>query len=485
MGVEFSVSFSDPGQKYLDYYDDVSATILAAGEIWADYIDSEALLEVNVNFDDPKATADTASATSVFLGTIGGIDLFQQGAAAELSTGIDPNGAAPDILISINASYLEHELWFDPTPFDRSDPVPADKTDAVSTWLHEIGHALGFLGWRNVSTGVLPGNFMSTFDQYVLQSQGNFYFTGVNAVSAYGENVPLTSNNLFHYGNQSGPGTDLVDDGLMNGVTFHRGNHYTISSLDLAILDDTGVPIVDVFGSPGDDLLVGSNDPQSMRSYAGSDLVVGHDGGDRIKTGPGSDYADAGSGNDVLLGEAGRDWLRGGDGDDLIVGDEDYDFVIEFDGDADFADGGNGNDTLWGDAAADVLIGAAGNDTLYGGDGADWLSGDDFVGHASGADTLYGDNGADIIFGGNGNDLMVGGADADTVFGGTGADTLVVASADGATLDVFIDFVGGIDRIDLVGLSVIAGLGNSLVTLNNGAQISAVDGYLWQASDFI
>src|SRR5438876_338634 len=81
---------------------------------------------------------------------------------------------------------------------------------STSVMLHELGHARGFNGWRDLSNGSLPGNYMSTFDRYVSFNGSEFYFNGPAAVAAHGGPVPLTYGNIFHVGNAagSGPGQD-------------------------------------------------------------------------------------------------------------------------------------------------------------------------------------------------------------------------------------------------------------------------------------
>ena len=68
---------------------------------------------------------------------------------------------------------------------------------------------------------------------------------------------------------------------------------------------------------------------------------------------------------------------------------------------------------------------------------------------------LKGARGADALFGDAGADLLHGGEGADTLTGGSGADVFQfkLADVDGAT-DNILDFVGGLDVIDLGALGV-------------------------------
>ena len=117
---------------------------------------------------------------------------------------------APDLQINFGIDgYLQNELWFDPDPVGRSVAVPINQTDARSVVLHELGHALGFNGWRDGSTGALPGSYQSTFDAYsqlAASPAGTvLQFTGPQAMAVYGGGVPLTFGNYSHVGNNVPP----------------------------------------------------------------------------------------------------------------------------------------------------------------------------------------------------------------------------------------------------------------------------------------
>ncbi|MFM7714489.1 MAG: hypothetical protein ACKO7A_17815, partial [Microcystis sp.] len=226
------------------YYAAIESSIQASGSFWDNYIGGvNANLEVVVNFNNNIPTATGRSVTSSFVRNNGTFNIFEQGAAAEIKTGIDPNQNEPDIEINLSPNYLINTLWFDSNPFTREGIVPNNKIDAVSVFMHELGHAFAFNGWMNPTTGTMPGNYQSTFDEKTYFDGTNFFFTGSQAVSIYGSPVPLTYGNISHLGNNSPrPGSDLISD-LMNGVVYYYGQKYYISPLDVAILADTGVPV--------------------------------------------------------------------------------------------------------------------------------------------------------------------------------------------------------------------------------------------------
>ncbi|WP_272481070.1 Calx-beta domain-containing protein, partial [Microcystis aeruginosa] len=242
--LHFNITINDPLNTYSTYYAAIKSSIQASGSFWDNYIGGvNANLEVVVNFNNNIPTATGRSVTSSFVRNNGTFNIFEQGAAAEIKTGIDPNQNEPDIEINLSPNYLINTLWFDSNPFTREGIVPNNKIDAVSVFMHELGHAFAFNGWMNPTTGTMPGNYQSIFDEKTYFDGTNFFFTGSQAVSIYGSSVPLTYGNISHLGNNSPrPGSDLISD-LMNGVVYYYGQKYYISPLDVAILADTGVPV--------------------------------------------------------------------------------------------------------------------------------------------------------------------------------------------------------------------------------------------------
>lgn len=255
--IEFS--FNDPSAQYSAYYADIQRVAAAAGNSWLDhFLDSAAPLSLGVQINFASiATATGRSAASAYLGdTVSGQRLFAQGAAYEINTGIDSNGAAMDIELTLGVDgYLQNELWFDPNPSLRAAPVPSNQTDAYSVLQHEFGHALGFNGWRDSTTGALPGDYLSTFDALITvhtSPSGTtvLHFNGAQSMASYGGPVPLTLDNYGHFGNWASTlGADLVPD-LMNGLGLQRGARYAISALDLHVMRDLGLSSVSVSAVP-------------------------------------------------------------------------------------------------------------------------------------------------------------------------------------------------------------------------------------------
>jgi FG-GAP-like repeat len=238
----FNVTFKDPTRTYANYYEAIQSNIVAAGLNWNKYIHGSGNLDINVDFALTGTSVATGGSSFVFSDS-GNALILQSVASEKLSTGIDQNGAEADVSISINPAFLSgsQAIWFDPDPLTRTTPIPIYKTDAVSVFTHELGHALGFIGFKNEINGTLPANYQSAFDQKTSFDGTNFFFTGTRATAVYGGSVPLTFGSISHLGNDAPrPGSNLLTD-MMAPIAI-LGRNY-ISKLDLAILADCGLPI--------------------------------------------------------------------------------------------------------------------------------------------------------------------------------------------------------------------------------------------------
>jgi Ca2+-binding RTX toxin-like protein len=190
--------------------------------------------------------------------------------------------------------------------------------------------------------------------------------------------------------------------------------------------------------------------------FTGNELgqsIYANDGANWLNGGGGSDYLVGLGGNDFLNGGTGMDYLRGGAGDDLYLVDSLGDVVFENGGEGDDRVASSSNYILaagvevetMGTANADSMatLHLTGNEfgqSIYGSAGVNWLSG------GGGADYLVGLGGDDILWGGGGDDNLAGGAGSDifTFLYGEGVDTI-------------LDFVSGVDKINLGNLYLDAG----------------------------
>lgn len=223
----------------------IASNVAAALDLWTRHLAGGAAIEVEIELTDHVALAGGHSLTSGFVHHDGDREVYEQGVAYEIRTGMDPNGAAADLRIQLNSDYVANELWFDPKPKQRGTIVPVDRTDAVSLFAHELGHAIAFNGWWDEPQDRMPLDYGSTWDLNTYYDGSMLYFTGAAAMELYGGWVPVTAGNNWHIGNAAGAGSDLLGD-LMSGVSLYRGTRYEVSALDLAMLTDMGVTMATV-----------------------------------------------------------------------------------------------------------------------------------------------------------------------------------------------------------------------------------------------
>ena len=77
----------------------------------------------------------------------------------------------------------------------------------------------------------------------------------------------------------------------------------------------------DVFGSPGNDSLLGDGQNNLLVGGDGDDIIDGRGGNDSLFGQAGNDILTGGFGNDLLVGGSGADQLFGSAGSDLLIAD--------------------------------------------------------------------------------------------------------------------------------------------------------------------
>ena len=228
-----TLSFNDPGGTLAPFQAAISQSVNAAWNLWAVHFTRTAPIELEINMI-PSAPTILASARSLVTQSTNeffqGKRILQVGAAFELATGTDPNGAAPDAEISLGSDLSRFVF--------RSainEPIPQNKFDAISVFAHEIGHILGF----SASTSLL-GGFVGSFERYITGTT-NPAFTGPNAVAANaGLSILLDPNSTSH----------LADTTDLMSASISTGQEKLVEPLHIAILQDVGVPI-SVLGAGG------------------------------------------------------------------------------------------------------------------------------------------------------------------------------------------------------------------------------------------
>jgi len=220
--------------------------IKAAGDLWSQYINGTGHIEILVKVlkDNNGRTSAASKYSSLYLKR-GKKRIFEQSVAYEIRTGNDKNGGTVDMVIQIDKDAL-NRLWLDPKPRTRSEPLPRDRTDAITVFMHEFGHALGFSGWLDTRAQYSKlGSDFSTFDRHIIFINNIPYFSGELSTKLYGQPIPLTthSNNYTHVGDDISNKHTALKSSIMNGITFKKGQRYFITNLDLAILNDIGIAL--------------------------------------------------------------------------------------------------------------------------------------------------------------------------------------------------------------------------------------------------
>ena len=429
--VTYTSTIVDPGGNNSDFYTNVKRMVDAAGADWAQYFDSNASIQIEIRFEDATSQNFIAKAGSVALEqvrTSSGNTVYEVGVAHEIRTGFDPNGGVADGIVTFNTAFLD-DLFFDPDTNTRVAPIPANKIDAYSVVLHEIGHMNGFAPLKANGTAAIVNNQLTTYDEFVnLLGPNNIRFTGPKATEIYGQAVPLNTNSIAHYGNASGAGQDL-DNKLMS-ASIGDQERQAIEDLDLAILFDIGLPIIFTGGQAPPPVVpptldVGGTEKSDIIEviYTGNSFIVSVTNKTKVS------QTDPFTGETILVDKyvttryppfdaAGftEVIIRGKGGDDKIVVNNSMISCHIL--------GGDGNDTIFGGDGDDTIEGGAGRDRLYGNNGADRLSGE------LGIDQLYGGLGRDRLFGGSDGDYLDGGGDNDTTMGSAGNDTIIGGNGD-------------------------------------------------------
>ncbi len=347
------------------------------------------------------------------------------------------------------------DIYIDPDTILTRKGKPSDF--AFTTFLHEIGHALGIYAPKgynpenddpvnSLQTSVLSGR---------TQPQNN-HNTDEHVTRA----IPMTPqaadilavHKLYGAPDPVNPGDTVY--GVNTNPDGHLGRVLATMTSDspdrlpvtFTILDNGGEDTIDFSSDRGDQRvnlnpewasdvyisrgnMIIARDTLIENYIAGSsnDLVIGNDADNTLEGRDGNDTLEGGPGADTLNGGPGKDTasyesspagvlVRLHDARAVKSGDAEGDTLI----DIERLTGSAYNDTLAGDGGDNILKGGDGDDALYGGP-------------AGGYDELYGGNGDDRLFGGKDNDRLYGGEGNDVLRGGPGEDAL---HADGNAMDV-------------------------------------------------
>ena len=327
---------------------------------------------------------------------------------------------------------------------------------SFTTFVHEIGHALGldhphdgaiFPGVASESSlgsfGLNQGIFtvMSYNDGYQakgyspsyaygwMSTPGAFDIAAIQAV--YGANTSThVGDDVYRIPllNQAGTAYScLWDAGGVDTLSAEGASiACTIDLREASLLNEVGGG---GWLSSGSGIYGGftiAHDARIENAIGGEadDIVTGNGLANRILGGGGNDKLSGQLGEDQLYGGAGADTIDGGDGNDILEGGAG----------ADHLDGGAGGDTAsYASASAAVTLDFTTNQHTGDALGDTFFLVERFALTALG-DHYVGGQPADVVFGGGGDDRLEGGGGADWLDGGSGADLLIGGTGD----DVFV-----------------------------------------------
>ena len=327
---------------------------------------------------------------------------------------------------------------------------------SFTTFVHEIGHALGLdhphdgASFPGVTSESSLGSFGLNQSIFTVMSYNDGYLTkGYSPSYAYGwMSTPgafdiAAIQALYGAKTSAHAGDDVYRIPLLNqaGTSYSclwdAGGVDTLSAEGASIactIDLREASLLNEVGgggllSSGSGIYGGftiAHDAKIENAIGGEadDIVIGNGLANKIL---------GGGGNDKLSGELGDDQLYGGAGADIIDGGDGNDF-LEGGAGADYLDGGAGEDTAsYAAASAAVTLDFTTNQHTGDAQGDTFFLVERFTLSAF-ADQYVGNQAVDIVFGGAGDDRLEGGGGSDWLDGGAGLDVLVGGGND----DVYV-----------------------------------------------
>lgn len=225
------IRFSDTSGVMGQYQSQIEAAIQAAWAEWDQYLLGHKDARIEINVVSMNSTTDLALGKSVDATTIdetfNGKKVVQNLVGYELLHGADENGSSYDGQITLSTYYLNQPGYYD---FATDGTVANGKFSFQMVMTHEIGHMLGFSALLTSST------YTTTYQTQVTAQNA---FLGAYSSAVYGGAIPLDQD-VVHLSESA------FNDYLMSPEP-ERGQDSTISTLELAMAKDIGLPVLDLW----------------------------------------------------------------------------------------------------------------------------------------------------------------------------------------------------------------------------------------------
>src|SRR3954468_24991754 len=221
-GVQFNFILNDPDGLFAAQ-PLLVPNLQAISQILAQNFDGKGSVEVEINPSSAYAGGPAMAPSGVqFVSSDGYFTTVEYNTVYEARTGIDPNGAEPDVRMYLDpGTYFNNYAFLDPSGAARTAPIPADRQDFISATLRGLVTDMGFAGYQFTTSGAYGfgwGYYIYTWNDgshlrttYDKLRNTISTFDGPNATALYGGPVRTT---LFGPGGTTQGHTDFYHLGM-------------------------------------------------------------------------------------------------------------------------------------------------------------------------------------------------------------------------------------------------------------------------------
>jgi hypothetical protein len=127
----------------------------AVAQIFSQHLAGKGTIEVEVTPNSAYGGGPAMAPSGVqYVSSDGYFTTVEYNTAYEARTGIDPNGAEPDVRMVLDPGYyLDNVAFLDPSGAARTAPIPADRQDFISATLRSLVRNMGMSGYQFTTSG--------------------------------------------------------------------------------------------------------------------------------------------------------------------------------------------------------------------------------------------------------------------------------------------------------------------------------------------